>query len=336
MITVGIPTKNRYDTLSHTLLSIAMQTLKPHEVIIVDDNDAPVNLTTVSIYEYIFRLFDDKGIKWKVLFGQKKGQHYSHQMIQEQAEGDYIFRIDDDCVAEPDVLRKLHSIIKKEGVGAVAPAVLMPNPQPLPLGYKNTIKGIGKPNAQWYKGEGVSYAEHLYSCFLYRKGIVKYDLNLSTVAHREETIFSHSMFRAKFSLFVNHDAQVWHFRQENGGIRTFKHDSGLWEHDEKIFQNYLSLWNVSKDQGKVIVLENGLGDHYAFKHILPKLRKNHKKITIACCYPDVFHDEDDVELMSIADAKISYGNIDNHNIYRYMIDHNWKGTLVEAFENLYI
>jgi glycosyltransferase involved in cell wall biosynthesis len=336
MITVGIPTKNRYDALSHTLLSIALQTMTPYEVIIVDDNDAPVNLTTNLIYEYIFRLFDDKGIKWKVLFGEKKGQHFSHQMVQEAATTDFIFRVDDDCILEPDVLRKLLSVIKRPGVGAVAPAVLMPNPAPLPLGYKNLIKSIDKPNSQWYKGTGISYAEHLYSCFIYRKGLAKYDLNLSTVAHREETIFSHSIFRADYQLFVNHDAQVWHFRQNTGGIRTFQHDPSLWEHDEKIFQSYMNLWNASKEDTKYIILDNGLGDHYAFKHILPKLREKNEKIVIACCYPDVFHDEDDIELMSIAQAKLIFGNIDNHNIYRYMIDHNWKGTLVEAFEKLYL
>src|SRR6187402_1928251 len=106
-ITVGIPTKNRYDSLSHVLLGIAFQTLKPIEVIIVDDTPEPINLTTMPLYEYVFRLLDQKKIEWKVIFGKKKGQHHSHQTIQEIAKGDYIFRIDDDEIAEPNTLEKL-------------------------------------------------------------------------------------------------------------------------------------------------------------------------------------------------------------------------------------
>lgn len=332
-ITVGIATKNRYDCLSHCLLSIALQTLKPLEVIIVDDNDNPIDIREIPVYSYCLRLFDDKGIKWKILFGEKKGQHICHQMVQEAAEGDLIFRIDDDEIAEPETLRKLHSEMK-DGVGAVAPSVLAPNPQELPLSLKNIIKNLTLPNTQWFKGEGVREAEHLYSCFLYRKGIIKYDTTLSTVAHREETIFSHSIYRAGYKLLVNHNAKVWHWRQETGGIRTFR-DPILWEHDEKIFQGYLKLWGVDKNE-KMIILDNGLGDHYAFKHILPELKEKYKNIKIACCFPAVFHDDEDLQLISIAEAKLMFGNIDTYSIYKFMTDKNWTSSLTEAFRALYL
>lgn len=330
-ITVGIPTRERYDTLSHTLLSLALQTKKPHEVIVVDDSPNPVDIRNIPIYEYILKLFDTYGIKWRVVFGQKKGQHYSHQMIQEIAEANQIFRIDDDCVAEPNVLELLSSQLGT-GRAAVAPAVMMPNPAHLPAGLLNKISDMNSPNAQWFMGTGTNYAEHLYSCFLYRKGIAKYDLNLSTVAHREETIFSHSLFRAGYKLLVNSDARVWHFRQPKGGIRSGQAAEN-WENDEKIFQGYLNLWGVSQTQEKVIVLDAGLGDHYAFKNIIPELKGNLK---IACCYPEVFYDEKDLKLISIAEAKLLYGNIDQYNIYKFMIDHNWQGSLVDAFRALYL
>lgn len=333
-ISVGIPTKHRYDVLDKCLLSIALQTLSPYEVIIVDDSDKPVDLRQISYYEYIFKLFDSKGIKWKVAFGLKKGQHYSHQFVQENAEGDLIFRIDDDEVAEPDVLEKLHEVItKSDKIGAVAPAVLMPNAAPLPVGLRNTIGDLTTPNMQWFSGKGIYDADHLYSCFLYRKNIAKFDLNLSTVCHREETIFTHSIKRAGYGLIVYMDAVVYHFRAPSGGIRTFN-DTKLWESDEKIFRNYLNLWQANVDE-KIIVLDNGLGDHYAFKNILPDLRKKHKKITIAACYPDVFFDESDLKLISIAEAKLMFGNIDSYSVYRFMIENNWIGTLVEAFNTLY-
>lgn len=330
-ITCGIPTKGRYDGLDSTLLSIALQTRVPDEIIIVDDTDSPVDLTTVEKYNYIFRLFDDKGIKWKVIFGEKKGQHFSHELIQNIAEGDYIFRIDDDCVAEPDTIRRLVGVCKGDIV-AVAPSVMMPNPKELPKELRNRITSMQSPNVQWFKGTGLTDADHLYSCFLYKKGLVHYDLRLSTIAHREETIFTYSLKRLGYKLMVNSDAKVWHFRNNTGGIRSF-HNTKLWEDDEKIFEGYLNLWGVRSN--KVIVINGGIGDHYALKHIVPDLKKKYQDLTIACAYPEVFED-DEVKLISIAEAELMFGNLDTFNVYKFMAENNWKESIVEAFKQMYL
>lgn len=343
-VTVGIPTKNRYESLALTLTSIAMQTHPPVEVIIVDDSDEPKDLRTLEGFHYLFALMHSKGINVKVKFGLKKGQHFSHQIVQDEAMGELVFRIDDDEIAEPDVIRRLvgtfSRLSKNQTVGAVAPAVLIPIPEPLRPGLRNTIKGIDtKPNAQWQKGTGVTEHEHLYSCFLYRKGIVSFDTTLSTVAHREETIFTHSLFKKGYKLFVDHDAEVHHFRANGGGIRTFQHSPQLWESDEQIFRNYLNVWGYADDR-KIVVLDNGLGDHYAFLNILPELREKNKgkEIVIAACFEGVFQDEPDVKLISIAQAKVLFGNIDPYNVYRFMESNNWTDgrTLVDAYRALYL
>lgn len=336
-ITVGIPTKNRYDSLSHTLLSIALQTLRPVEVIIVDDTPNPINLTTIPIYEYVFRLLDEKGIKWKVIFGQKKGQHYSHQTIQDVAEGDFIFRIDDDEIAEPQTLGKLSTHIKDSSVGAVGPCVLMPDARPLPPSLNNHIRNMQSPNIQWFRWGGIKDAEHLYSCFLYRKGIAKYELSLSNKAHREETIFSYSIFKAGYKLLVNGDARVWHWRMPQGGIRSDNNEYD-YHHDEGIFNSLLSIWGVSKEDTKMIVLDCGIGDHWAFKNILPELKAKHPKITIAACFPDVFWDEPDIKLISIADAKQIYGDIEAFQVYKHLwiwSEQGQKMHLIDGFRKLY-
>lgn len=332
-ITVGIPTKGRYDVLHLCLLSLAFQTLKPKEVIIVDDSDHPRILTDIPEYLYIFQLFEQYKIQWRVLFGQKKGQHHSHQMVQDEARTEWIFRIDDDCVAEHDCLSQLAYRVQND-VGAIAPLVLMPNPNPVPKGLMNSIRNLNQPNVQWFIWEGQREAEHLYSCFLYRKGLSHYDLTLSNKAHREETIFSHSIKRLGKRLLVNGDARVWHFRKESGGIRSDNRQED-YDHDEKIFQAYLNLWGVSQDDRKFVVLDSGLGDHWAFKHILPEIKKKHKNVVIAACFPEVFQDEG-VELISIAEAKLIFGNIDAFQIYKAMWDWNWKGSLMNAFKKLYL
>lgn len=334
-ISVGIPTKGRYDLLAQTLISIALQTLKPHEVIIVDDNDEPIDLRNLQNYNYIFKLFDQKKIGWRVLFGQKKGQHYSHQLVQNVAEGDYIFRIDDDCIAEADVLENLSGIFesnlynRKSNLGAVAPAVLMPDAKRLPPDAASKIDNLYTPNIQWFISEQYHEdVDHLYSCFLYKKGIAEYELSLSTVAHREETIFSHRIKRAGYGLFVLPDTRVWHFRNPDGGIRA-QRDSSLWEHDDKIFQGLLAEWKIL-DESKIFVLDCGLGDHIVFKKLLPELIKYYERIKIYACFPFVF-DGDNVELGSIQEAKDTFGNIDRFNIYKYMIDTNHKTELIYAF-----
>lgn len=244
-----------------------------------------------------------------------------------------VHNCDDDCVAEPDCLEKLSFGLTKD-IGAVAPLVLMPNPTALPTGLKNDINDLSKPNIQWYTWKGTKEADHLYSCFLYRKMVVPYDLTLSNKAHREETIFSHSLKRAGYKLIVNGDAYVWHFRAEGGGIRS-DNNVGDYNHDEQIFQGYLAKWGVNKENKKTIVLDNGLGDHYAFKHILPQLKAQGKKIVIAACFPDVFWDEPDVETISIAEAKLMFGNLDNFNIYKYLWDSNREMHIVQAFKEMY-
>lgn len=335
-ITVGIPTKNRYDCLDKTLLSIALQTYKPEKVIIVDDSDNPVDVRSISHYRYILELLLEKGIDWDYRFGLKKGQHFSHQYVQDNADTDLIFRIDDDEVAAPNCLKLLVETFKKDkNLGAVAPAVTLSNPSALPMGLRNRITSIDSaPNMQWFKGTGTYDADHLYSCFLYRKGLANFDLSLSPAAHREESIFTYSIKRAGYNLMVNMDAQVYHFREEKGGIRA-NPNPAFWEADEKHFQNLLNQWGVNKDR-KMIVLNGGIGDHYAFKNILPELRKKYKNITIACAAPQVFWDEKDLKLISIAEANLIFGNIDNYNIYKFMGDKNWNKSLTEAFRAFYL
>lgn len=334
-ITVGIPTKNRLESLSHCLLTLAFQTKKPYEIIIVDDSDQPVDIRNIPQYAYILKLLDDYKIKWQVVFGKKKGPHYSHQLVHDISSTPFIFRIDDDCVLETDVLEKLSKQMT-DGVGAVSPLVLMPNAKSLPHGAENKIDNIYAPNIQWFKWTGIKEVDHLYSCFLYRKGITRYELSLSIVGNREESIFSHKIKRAGYKLLVDASAVVWHFRSETGGIRS-NHNKKLYDDDEKIFQGLLNLWNVkSQEEKKYVVLDCGIGDHWAFRSILPELKKKYNKLTLAVCFPNVFYDEKDIELISIADAKNIFGDISEFNIYGNMAGWKWNKSLTEAFKKLYL
>jgi len=84
---------------------------------------------------------------------------------------------------------------------------------------------------------------------------------------------------------------------------------------------------------KLIVLDNGIGDHFAFLNILPELIKKYKKIIISCCYPEVFEDFPEVNLISIAAVPLILQ--ERYNIYKWMGDNNWKESIVNAFAKLY-
>lgn len=337
-ITIGIPTCNRYHCLDNLLLSIILQTKLPDEILIIDDSPFSQDVRNIDHYSYILHLLDEKKIKWKYLFGKKVGQHVSHEFVQQNAMGDLILRLDDDCVLEKDVVEKLYNVISKNSkIGAVAPLVLTPKASYLPENAENNIENIYAPNIQWYKWRrnGRKEVDHLYSCYMYRKGIAKYDLNLSPKGFREETLHSHSIKRSGYKLLVDSNSVIYHFKSRNGGIRSDQsRDKEMFEHDEKIFNGYLNLWNV-KNGNKICILDCGIGDHYAFKTLIYRLKEKYPKLTLAVCFPEIFFDEE-VELISIQDAKNLFGNVEGFSIYHKMTEWNWNKSLIEAFEKLYL
>ncbi len=270
-----IPTKDRYDsTLPFAIQSVINQTKKPNKLLIYDDSVNRKDLRQLPIYRYLFQRLDEVGIKWEVIFGRRLGQHYGHQMAN-RSEFDFVWRLDDDNYAEPDVLLNLYAYMDDETV-AVGGLVLTPQAKEL---NPNFTDNFGD-NIQWYKWSGLKQVNHLYSSFLYKSNLVNYELSLSPVAHREETIFTQRLAE-KGKLFVNANAITWHYRNPEGGIRTGKQDN--WEHDEKIFKEL-----QDRKRGNLIVfLDNGMGDHVCFNSILPELKKQYNNIRIFACYHDL-------------------------------------------------
>jgi GT2 family glycosyltransferase len=335
-VTCEVSTKDRYEVLSQALLSLALQTTKDFSVIIFDDADEPPRSADALVQRYpaygeVFQLFQEFKIPWQVVYGQKRGQHFNHQAAQKIATTEWIFRFDDDEVLEPDVLGRLleHA---REDVGAVAGLVLPPGPLPISPDAANVITDLNRPNIQWFtQPPRVVEVDHLHSTFLYRRGLVDYELSLSPAAHREETLFTYELKRKGYKLLVDTSVVTWHFRAATGGIRSHHHPE-YWENDEKIFQSKLLEWGVNCEAAKPIVLDCGRGDHVIVKSLLPRLKEKHGKLIIASCFPDILNGE---EQISIDEARQRWGNLDRFSIYRWCIEHNWTGNLVTAFEKMY-
>jgi glycosyltransferase involved in cell wall biosynthesis len=321
MILCSVATRGRYfTTLPLTLQAIINQTIKVDKLVIFDDNDEPQDMRNELIYGHFFQMLDIKGIKWEWLFAKKKGQHHIHQMANSMGY-EWVWRVDDDAIPEPNVLERLYSFTQFfPKVGAVGGSILTP-----PI--MDTSRVSGKidlidlePNIQWGMIEGYRKVEHLHCSFLYRAGIHDYNLNLSRVAHREETLFTYGLHQKGYDIYAVSNAICWHLKNPNGGIRS-ETKQEMYEHDEQIFRNHVRF----KDH-TVVVLNCGLGDHIVFSKILPKI----KNPLVFTCYPEV------VPGLSIAEAQARFGNLDQWNIYKKMDQWKWTQSLQKAFENMYL
>jgi hypothetical protein len=339
-VTAYTSTKDRYfTTLPSCLISLATQTVKPNHIWIFDDGEQK-DLRKYPIYENIFAMFDTLGIEWKVIFGERKGQVLNHQKALDQAETEWLWRVDDDNFVEHNALEKMLEVVKDD-VGAVGGLVLHPthnknNAELASSAIEDVNLGL---NVQWWKFKGVKEVDHLYSTFIYRKEASQhgYCMELSPVGHTEETLFSYQIKRNGWRLLVNSEAITWHLRENSGGIRSFNNQK-LWEHDKEIFNSKLKEWGVVLNKHKFVVLKNGLGDHLAFKTLLPELKKQYKnhKLIFAVCYPEVFINEKDIKLISIAQAETYFGNLDRFNVYKWLWDNpKKKWTLIDAYRQLY-
>lgn len=318
----SVATRGRYfTTLPLVLNAIINQTKPVDKLVIFDDNDTPQDMRKELIYSYFFQMLEIKGIEWEWVFAQKKGQHHIHQMANRSGY-DWVWRVDDDAIPEPNVLEELYSWVDKwPNLGAVGSHIWTPPYLPNTAGVTGRIDNIdSEPNIQWGKFSVAQEVDHLHCSFLYRAGIADYNLGLSRVAHREETLFTFQLQQKGYSILVVPNAITWHMKNPEGGIRS-ETKREMYEHDERIFRNVLAYRDKT-----IVVLNCGLGDHIVFSHVLSEI-KNPEVFT---CYPEV------VPGKSIAEAHALFGDIDQFNIYAKMDQWKWKDSLEKAYRKLYL
>lgn len=335
-LTVEISTKDRYETtLPMCIASVLTQTHKPDRLVIYDDGEQK-DLRQFAPFDGLLRMATDLKIEWEVFATPRQGQVTNHQHALDNAKTDWILRVDDDCVMEPNVIEELLKCVTPT-VGAIAPLIHHPgNVRELPESVDGSLRDVSEGcNIQWYAWNGsVRETEHLYSSFLYRVEAARsaggYPTGLSRVGHREETLFTHAIVKAGWRVRVTPYAKMWHLREATGGIRSVGKQE-MWEHDEQVFQRQLTEWGIKLAPRKVIVLDCGLGDHFAFKSVLPQIRAKHPDLTLAVCHEEVFVDTG-IPMISIADAKLRLGDdLSEYSPYKWMWDRDWKYPLAKAF-----
>ena len=316
-----VPTYGRYfTTLPLVLQAIANQTRLPDKLIIFDDNEKPIDLRNEVIYQQLFFVLTSKGIDWEVLFAERKGQHYIHQKANTMGY-DWVWRCDDDAIPEPNVLETLTSYID-DNLGAVGGTVLNPpNAPTYEINSTGKIQNFAtEPNLQWALISEKKFVDHLYSTFLYRSGIVDYNLGLSRIAFTEETQFTYLLKKKGLDVLIVPEAITWHLKNPEGGTRSHSKLES-YQHDEQIFQNFLRFQDHT-----IVVLDSGMGDHIVFNSILSDI---HNPL-IFSCYPEIIGGS------SIAEAKTLFGDLDQWNIYKKMEQWKWTDTLENAYRKLYL
>ena len=165
----SIATRGRYQTtLPLALKAIINQTKLPDKLVIFDDNDEPEDVRNNNIYQHLFSIMNYKGIKWEWVYAGKQGQHYIHQMANGMG-FDWVWRVDDDAIPEPNVLQNLFNYTHKN-VGAIGGAILTPPFQFESFRPTGKIEFINRePNIQWSFIEKVKEVEHLHCSFLYKR-----------------------------------------------------------------------------------------------------------------------------------------------------------------------
>jgi cellulose synthase/poly-beta-1,6-N-acetylglucosamine synthase-like glycosyltransferase len=315
-----VATRGRYfTTLPLVLNAVINQTRPVDKLVIFDDNDEPQDMRNEMVYQYFFQMLDIKGIKWEWLFADKKGQHHIHQRANSMGY-DLVWRCDDDAIPEPNVLENLIKHFDID-IGAVGGSVLTPPYMPDTSNVTGKIDNIdSEPNIQWGNIKEVKEVEHLHCTFLYRAGVCDYNLGLSRVAHREETLFTWGLHRKNYKIKVVPNAITWHMKNPEGGIRSETKEE-MYHHDERIFRNILQYRDKT-----IVVLNCGLGDHLVFSHVLPSIHN----AEVFTCYPEV------VPGKSIAEAIHLLGDIDHWNVYKKMDQWKWKDSLENAYRKLYL
>lgn len=114
-VSVIIPTFNRPDGLLYTLESVLNQTVKPDEIIIVNDNSSK----HYPIKKYFKNLNEDIRLKY-IINEETKGACYSRNRGARESSGDVLMFLDDDDAWENQKIERHLNILKKNpSVGLV-------------------------------------------------------------------------------------------------------------------------------------------------------------------------------------------------------------------------
>lgn len=236
-VSIVIPTYNRPDDLKDCIQSILQQTVKPDEIIIVDDGE----LRNLPLKDECER----SGIIYRY---QKKNGHRgpaaSRNTGAKIANGDIVFFLDDDVILFPEYVEEILKVYKsdaKDGrIGGVGGIIINEDHtlflhklyhsfflissfrggKILPSGFSSVETGIaGFPSGKitrvdFLPGGVCSFRKEIFSEFLYSE-------DYSDYSRGEDKDFSYRVSR-KYELLVNPKARLLHKKSDKENYDTYK------------------------------------------------------------------------------------------------------------------
>lgn len=266
-VEVGIITCDRWEHLSALLSSLIYQTYENWDLTIVDDSLERKDLRYDPCFSGLFKLIEEKGHSWRVLFGPHKGSHFCHQIVLESSRHPLTFRLDDDHLLEPPFLKRLVDPFEDENVGATGGIGLLPKDErrgSLPSdwdereNYTGKVKiksngAVGFGNSLQYvvdKNNPYRYkpTQHLVGAMVYRTNVARkwgYNLDLSYVSRCEDDDFSYQFYVNGWKLYVVPDAFYWHFPSSfHGKIKKDSQEYIQMSQEDRVkFEERVRKWN---------------------------------------------------------------------------------------------
>lgn len=112
-VSVIIPTHDRPKPLKRVIESLAEQSLRPDDLIIVNDGQSEIETELVAIVA-------QAGIEFQIIRRREPSSACSRNAGMEEVQGDIVVFLDDDMILDQDLLEKLVDIYRRDASGVVA------------------------------------------------------------------------------------------------------------------------------------------------------------------------------------------------------------------------
>lgn len=246
-ITVILATCDRYETtLPLCLLSIINQTRKPNKLILIDDNKVK-KFYDYEIFRHILSLLKLNLIEFEYVCGDGKGLVPALKIGFNRIENGWVLKTDDDNVLSENAIELFEKNIT-EDVGAMSGIII--DKESINRSDEYLTKPFNKIeniycefNIQMVgnQSDDIKFVEHLYSNYFFRLDLAEpHPENLYPSSHREETIFTHEIFRKGYKLLVIPQVKIFHLNinKEDGNRKYSVYKN------EIIFLDRLKEWGV--------------------------------------------------------------------------------------------
>lgn len=261
LIDIHICYRDRPSELGFLLLSLRNQTYKNFRIFISDDCSG----TPIQNYHFLMCIFNKLNEEGKYInysrnefnLGVSKNRQKLVDLSLQYDDAEFILRLDDDIILEPDYIEKLLKVINQgyDLASGITPFI----GQPQFKRESKFLKGIGNRIIFNNKGEfiyngdscGMLYLDevilpldHFRSCALYKLNIHKQEINynskLTKHGFREEQILSFKMILKGFKLGFHTGAIAWHLLTPSGGER-FEDSNELIKINQQILEEWTKL-----------------------------------------------------------------------------------------------